>query len=235
MKYKVGDKVKIKSLDWYNTFKNIDGDVYIDVTFVSPMSKYCGKISTITKINKRGNYNLYIDNGKFDWTDDMFDENFKDMEKEIIIPDGWEVEKVEGNKVILKESKKELPKTWEECYKLYAGRNKREYISNFSDICSIDEVKDDVSNSSRNCIPAGLGKPLLALCQLLVCRDVYRNGWKPDWNDGSIKSIIEYNDRRICKSHTAVVSRILSFQSDEVRDKFLENFKDLIEEAKELI
>lgn len=28
---------------------------------------------------------------------------------------------------------------------------------------------------------------------------------------------------------------ILSFQSKEIRDKFLENFRDLIEEAKELI
>lgn len=27
MKYKVGDKVRIKSLDWYNTFKDEDGVV----------------------------------------------------------------------------------------------------------------------------------------------------------------------------------------------------------------
>lgn len=35
-----------------------------------------------------------------------------DMEtKEITIPQGWEIDKVEDNKVFLKESKKELPKT----------------------------------------------------------------------------------------------------------------------------
>ena len=30
-------------------------------------------------------------------------------------------------------------------------------------------------------------------------------------------------------------SKVLSFQSEEIRDQFLENFKELIEEAKELI
>ena len=35
--------------------------------------------------------------------------------KEIVLPEGWEIDKIENNKIILKESKKELPKTWEEC------------------------------------------------------------------------------------------------------------------------
>lgn len=34
---------------------------------------------------------------------------------EIIIPEGFEVDKVENNKIILKQSKKELPVSWEEC------------------------------------------------------------------------------------------------------------------------
>lgn len=48
MKFKVGDKVKIKSLDWYNTFKDDEGVVdcgqwYFD----KKMSRFCGKIVTI--------------------------------------------------------------------------------------------------------------------------------------------------------------------------------------------
>lgn len=148
--------------------------------------------------------------------------------KEIIIPDGWEIEKVEDNKVILKESKKELTKTWEECFEQL---NHKEFIqsSNSEIIRVVDSYK--ANNCNRNIIPVGLGKPLLALCQLLVCRDVYRQGWKPDWkkNDED-KYCIKYQE-----GGCLYEDRFLSFQSTEVRNQFLENFKDLIEEAKELI
>lgn len=37
----------------------------------------------------------------------------KDMgTKEIILPDGWEVKEAAGNKIVIREKGKELPKTW---------------------------------------------------------------------------------------------------------------------------
>lgn len=156
------------------------------------------------------------------------------MEKEtkkIVLPDGWEIDKVEGNEIILKEAKKELPKTWEECI---AKVENLEFINRIGDI---EKAKFDlqVAFNHRNDVPKGLGKPLLALCQLLVCREVYRQGWKPDWDDKKAKYVIgcEYNN--IYKDKMYNLQSLLSFQSEEVRDKFLENFRDLIEEAKELI
>lgn len=53
MKYKVGDKVRIKSIDWYNENKNPDyGFVYLGngICFYSHMSNYCGKTMTISEI-----------------------------------------------------------------------------------------------------------------------------------------------------------------------------------------
>ena len=52
MKYKVGDKVLIKSLDWYNENKDEDGniDINCEFTFYVDRSKYCGKIFTIIEI-----------------------------------------------------------------------------------------------------------------------------------------------------------------------------------------
>lgn len=230
MKYKVGDKVRIKSIDWYNDNKDKYG-VVPNCRFVKSMSIYCGKEATILGFRFDG-YMLDIDES-WCWRNEMFEENFKDMEtKKIVIPEGWEVDKVENGEIILKNAKKELPKTWEKCYiKLGIG----EYISNLSEIIeNIDLVKSYKSN--KNMLPVGLGKPMLALQQLLVCREVYRQGWKPDWNSDENKYCIEYyNINNITCSVHMHCSCILSFQSEEVRDQFLENFRDLIEEAKELI
>lgn len=160
------------------------------------------------------------------------------MEKEtkrIVLPDGWEIDKVKGNEIILKESKKELPKTWEECI---AKVENLEFINRIGDI---EKAKFDlqVAFNHRNDIPKGLGKPMVALCQLLVCREVYRQGWKPDWRDGNEESkyviLYENSITGICVKTYYTSKHLLSFQSAEIRDKFLENFRDLIEEAKELI
>lgn len=165
------------------------------------------------------------------WADN--NPKFINMEtKEIILPQGWEIDKVEDNKVIIKESKKELPKTWEECITKIKDL---EYIDTKS---NIEEVyfSSNMVTYHINDIPVGLGKPMLALMQLLVCREVYRQGWKPNWKDNNeIKYCIErFRDCFIKETYT-LIATVLSFQSAEIRDKFLENFRDLIEEAKELI
>ena len=192
-------------------------------------SKYCGKVVTIISAFRYG-YSLDIDGRHYNWIDEMFEENINDMEqKEIIIPQGWEIDKVDGNKIILKEDKKYLPKTWGECCELLG---EGEYINNESIICNYTP-HCAASKANENILPTGLGKPMLALMQLLVCREVYRQGWKPDWtNANENKYCIEY---RISSTICTYIAKVLSFQSAEIRDKFLENFKDLIEEAKELI
>ena len=233
MKYKVGDKVKIRSLDWYNANKTKGNDVYLGgIVFLQLMSKYCGKVATIVYAHSYG-YSLDIDGGHYDWVDEMFEENINDMEtKEIIIPQGWEIDKVEGNKIILMESNKKLPKRWEECI---AKIKDLEYIDSNGDVEEVD-FNFGIVYDHINDIPKGLGKPMLALCQLLVCREVYRQGWKPDWTNATEnKYCIINNFNKIETSINASISKVLSFQSEEVKDKFLENFKDLIKEAKELI
>ena len=151
--------------------------------------------------------------------------------KEIIIPQGWEIDEVRGNKIILMESNKELPKTWEECCEL---RGEGEYINNESIICNYTP-HCGASKANENILPTGLGKPMLALMQLLVCREVYRQGWKPNWSDYKTKWVIEYVNDNITSMAYMQTSKVLSFQSEEIRDEFLENFRGLIEEAKELI
>ena len=152
--------------------------------------------------------------------------------KEIIIPQGWEIDEVRGNKIILMESKKELPNRWEECI---AKIKDLEYIDSNGDIEEVD-FNFGIVYDHVNDIPKGLAKPMLALCQLLVCREVYRQGWKPDWtNENENKYSIINDFNKIETSINASINVVLSFQSAEIRDQFLKNFKELIEEAKELI
>lgn len=82
MKYKIGDKVKIKSLDWYNANRDYNGNVECGFYyFIEEMTKYCGETLTICK--KYNNKYVLQEDENFAWTDDMFDsiiENTDDVE-----------------------------------------------------------------------------------------------------------------------------------------------------------
>lgn len=75
MKYKVGNKVRIKSLDWYTENKNEDGDVSLKngFYFIKEMKKYCGNIMTIEKVLTDGKYKMEDDDNAYFWTDSMIE------------------------------------------------------------------------------------------------------------------------------------------------------------------
>ena len=79
MKYKVGDKVRIKSLEWYNNSQKSEyGSVKHDDggnSFVSLMIPYCGMEANITEV-EGSYYILDVDNGDWWWQDFMFEEAF---------------------------------------------------------------------------------------------------------------------------------------------------------------
>ena len=118
-------------------------------------------------------------------------QNTEDMEvneKTMPVPDGWEFDRIdESGNIVLKEKKKELPKTWLGCLKCV---NDLELIE---DGCCIEKWnfarQDDngyiYNEQDHNLLPLGLAGPMLALCQLLICRNAWwkQLGWKPDWTD----------------------------------------------------
>lgn len=69
-KFNVGDKVLVKSLDWYNENKDTMGCVNVPGTFVRDMSRYCGKILTI---RYKGGYVYDVEENGFSWSDQMFE------------------------------------------------------------------------------------------------------------------------------------------------------------------
>ena len=75
----------------------------------------------------------------------------------------------------------------------------------------------------------------LALMQLHQLRDCYRQGWTPDWRNAKIKySICRYDDKYKA-IQTVERNHFLTFQSMELTQKFLSNFKNLIKQAGDLI
>ena len=73
MRFKVGDRVRIKSLDWYNKNKDELGVISCDLQRFTPnMSWYCGKILIISCIiESKGCYEM-LDTYYY-WTDEMIE------------------------------------------------------------------------------------------------------------------------------------------------------------------
>ena len=71
MKYKVGDKVRIKSFDWYYSNSDCMGDIQCgDWYFTILQASYCGKVLTISAICD----NFYMMKGiGHHWTDEMIE------------------------------------------------------------------------------------------------------------------------------------------------------------------
>lgn len=78
LKYKVGDKVRIKSKEWYDANKNGYGCVVIHddmMTFTNIHASFCGREAVITVACNIG-YEIDIDDKRFVWQDYMFDEDY---------------------------------------------------------------------------------------------------------------------------------------------------------------
>lgn len=88
MKYKPGDKVKIKSLDWYEANK-CDGLVMCDgIAFLQMMTGWCGKELTIDCIftDERGSgYIMKEPNIHWRFTDSMIEDSVDVESKETMV------------------------------------------------------------------------------------------------------------------------------------------------------
>ena len=238
MKYKIGDKVRIKSLDWYNENKDDNREIkFENGIFTTLKSTFLGQIMTIEEITLEKQYILMEDKYKTLWTDEMI-EGLVEEEvglvdnlssrwvNEFNLPDGYIFKDENGNvinatKIVLEKKKKEYPKTYEErCVAL-------EYIPH----------TDDIIGYKWNI--------LQSLQKLLICRDAYwkiagdemglGKPWEPDWSKNESKYTIEFKLDYIHCSMSWTDSCIFAFPTKEMRDAFYENFKELIEQCKELL
>ena len=97
MRYKPSDKVRIKSLDWYNENKDKNGNIVfsskvphfalcvnVRTVFTKDMVKYCGKVVTIENV-WTANYSIVEGTHRDYFTDEMIEgiveEETNDCEK----------------------------------------------------------------------------------------------------------------------------------------------------------
>ena len=108
----------------------------------------------------------------------------------------------------------------------YINQNSKiQRVDNF-DICNGDDNRNIILSEQR-------AKEHLALIQLIALRDKWNeiDEFEVAWNDIKTKKY----SIQIDNGYLSFTSFSLSFKTPETRDLFYETFKDLIEEAKNLI
>ena len=133
-----------------------------------------------------------------------------------------------------------LPNSWQEFCNMYPLKSTEWFINNASNLKAVDidgVYNTRYSKDYRNVLPSlKAAEAHRALMQLHQLRDCYRQGWKPDWSDGhKNKSCIILHEGNYHIDNYCLYIRFLSFQSKEIAEKFLNNFKGLIETTGDLI
>ena len=80
-----------------------------------------------------------------------------------------------------------------------------------------------------------LGEATEALLKLLFLRDYYNEGWHPNYYDNKRKFVIFVTNNEFEKDFSIAESNVLTFKTEEIRNKFLEEQKELLEIAKPLL
>lgn len=262
LKYKVGDRIKIKSIDWYNKNKNKRGNISfpyeVEVVFTLDKSSYCGQVVTISKTGYTqgvGFYRIKEDYGVHMWTDEMIEGLVEEEEIEFteedkywcdimsesdpttyVLPDGYIFKDENGNvinatKIVLEKKKKEYPKRYEECCYVLGFEN--------TEMVFEDDYRD-INPPKEQWKRLGL---MNQLNKLLICRDAYwkiagdEMGLGKPWKSSKDNMVYSFY-RHSNEIETAIFSGesvTFEFPTEEMRNAFLENFKDLLESIKELL
>ena len=154
-------------------------------------------------------------------------------EMKIQAPEGYEIDRENSTfeNIIFRKAERKLSKRWEDLENVNGY-----YADSWGDVrCYYGVNTPDHTN--KNIFPTKEeAEACLALAQLCQLRDRYNDGWKPNWNStAETKYVIEIFKNNIVKNLYGGKHRILAFKTEDLRDKFLENFKDLIETAKPLL
>lgn len=139
-------------------------------------------------------------------------------------------------KVIFEDIKSQLPETWEEFCDNYKIQKEECYINTDAEIKTAVPSRNRLIYGDSNVLPnKQAAEAHLALMQLHQLRDCYRQGWVPELTTDETKYCIYKVGNEFWITTVFCTSHFLLFQSRELAKKFLDNFKDLINKAGDLI
>ena len=124
---------------------------------------------------------------------------------------------IDTKEITMKKKQPKYPNTYEECCKVL-----------FPSSIPLGKIL----TSGYNC------EILKKFGELIICRDAYweiAGNWKPDFANYEEKFIITYLYGKVYNTVSTNYNRVLVFPTEEMRDAFYENFKELINETKELL
>ena len=217
--YKVGDKVHhiidnenqiITDLVWDEDevlYKTTNNFGYVYVNYLQPYKEETMEDKDIIKPTTEINLNHPCFDGR--------------NEIELIIPKGWAFKQRDGKMFGVR---KQYPKTYEECCNVLG-------VNPSFDIRMLEDEESAL---------------YFKFIDLVRCRNAYwkiageqmglGEPWKPDWlNTEQDKFVLYTHNNVICLNRFVLGHNVLAFPTAEMRDAFLENFKDLIELCKELL
>ena len=137
---------------------------------------------------------------------------------------------LKGKGYTVEQSDKDLPKTRGE-----AGKVSGCFVDTKSNL--IPAFGEIATPQNKNIFRTEeQAKASIALAQLSQLMFVYNDGWEPNWEDVTEDQYcIEFRRNRPCKSKLLTTQRFLAFKTEEIRIKFLENFENLIWQARLLL
>ena len=166
------------------------------------------------------------------------------LTKGLLIPNGYEIKDENGNiinatKIVLEKKKKEYPKSYEGC-------------------CKVLNFKSEITGELIFYYPLKCGdytsmrlpemEKFEKFIQLYLCRNAYwkiageemglDKPWEPDFKSDIYYIYYDTHKRIFSKDYCAYginINHFLVFPTEEMQDTFYENFKELIEQCKELL
>lgn len=223
--YKVGDKVKVPYEDGRITGNELYEYKILKIKWDSLEStiKYGLPTGDEQRIEYYSTDNLNIWNKKETMKENIID-TIKENEDRyrIHVNYQFDIEVDEGEYYVVRR-KPQYPKTYEECCDIL----QLEHTFELKDLTIDEEKLTDSFIRLKRCRDSywkiagehmGLGKP-----------------WSPKWEIDNVKYSIIVVENEIRIGDNEDIHRFLVFPTEEMRDSFLENFKELIEKCKELL